>query len=47
MDDTEELRRSGLRVTAPRRAVLEAVRQLPHADADAVLATVRASLPSV
>lgn len=47
MDDNEELRRRGLRVTAPRRAVLEAVGDLPHADADAVLTTVRASLPSI
>jgi len=41
------LRRSGLRVTAPRVAVLEAVAGHPHADADAVLTRARATLPTV
>jgi Fur family ferric uptake transcriptional regulator len=41
------LRNKGLRVTAPRLAVLEAVEALPHADADAVLRHARAALPTV
>ena len=36
------LRGAGLRVTAPRRAVLAAVHQHPHADTDAVLRAARA-----
>jgi Fur family ferric uptake transcriptional regulator len=43
----EVLRHKGLRVTAPRLAVLEAVEALPHADADAVLRHARAALPTV
>lgn len=43
----ELLRRRGLRVTAPRVAVLEAVAAHPHADADAVLTRARAALPTV
>lgn len=46
-DPAEILRSRGLRVTAPRLAVLEAVEQLPHADADAVLRLARAALPTV
>ena len=41
------LREAGLRVTAPRLAVLSAVGRLPHATADTVLATVRTELSSV
>jgi len=37
-----ELRRAGLRVTQQRLAVLGAVRRLPHADTDSVIAAVRA-----
>jgi len=46
-DPAELLRARGLRVTAPRLAVLEAVAELPHADADAVLRHARAALPTV
>ncbi|WP_194838338.1 Fur family transcriptional regulator [Nocardia sp. XZ_19_369] len=46
-DATAQLRAAGLRVTAPRVAVLEAVAATPHADADRVAATVRAALGSV
>lgn len=38
------LRRSGLRVTAPRLAAYEAVAAAPHSTADAVLAAVRSRL---
>ena len=41
------LRGAGLRVTRPRLAVLDAVRQRPHADTGTVLDGVRAQLPSV
>ncbi|MFR9752662.1 Fur family transcriptional regulator [Nocardia sp. 004] len=41
------LRAAGLRVTAPRIAVLNAVATQPHADADRVAATVRQVLGSV
>ncbi|GAA3811119.1 Fur family transcriptional regulator [Cellulomonas soli] len=47
MDDVEELRSHGLRVTGPRVAVLEALRDRPHADADTVLRAARDRLPSV
>lgn len=47
MDDTDLLRSRGLRVTAPRLAVLEALSASPHADADAVLRGVRSRMPSV
>ncbi|MGK8502826.1 Fur family transcriptional regulator [Nocardia asiatica] len=43
----EWLRAAGLRVTAPRIAVLNAVAARPHADADTVAATVREALGSV
>jgi Fur family transcriptional regulator, stress-responsive regulator len=36
------LRRAGLRVTAQRVAVLDAVRRLPHADTDSLITAVRA-----
>ena len=41
------LRRQGLRVTAPRLAVLAAVQQHPHGDADTVARTVRTRLGTV
>ncbi|MGW0043216.1 Fur family transcriptional regulator [Rhodococcus sp. NPDC003348] len=41
------LRAAGLRVTAPRVAVLNAVTAKPHTDADGVAAEVRAELGSV
>lgn len=47
MDDVELLRDRGLRVTAPRRAVLAAVGRLPHATAETVLHAVREELPGV
>jgi Fur family ferric uptake transcriptional regulator len=43
----EQLRGAGLRVTAGRVAVLEAVAGVPHATADDVVRTVRGSLGSV
>jgi Fur family ferric uptake transcriptional regulator len=43
----EMLRAVSLRVTRPRVAVLGAVISTPHADADAVIGTVRAELGSV
>lgn len=43
----QTLRDAGLRVTAPRVAVLVAVGRLPHATAEAVLTAVRAELPTV
>ncbi|MFE7742217.1 Fur family transcriptional regulator [Nocardia sp. NPDC057455] len=46
-DPREWLRAAGLRVTAPRVAVLDAVVARPHADADTVAATVREALGSV
>ncbi|RBO84210.1 Fur family ferric uptake transcriptional regulator [Nocardia puris] len=46
-DPREWLRAAGLRVTAPRVAVLDAVAARPHSDADRVAATVRANLGSV
>jgi Fur family transcriptional regulator, stress-responsive regulator len=46
--DAERLLRDvGLRVTAPRLAVLSSVRALPHADTDAVLAAARERLGAV
>ena len=39
------LRSAGLRVTAPRLAVLGAVDQMPHSDADALFGAVRGALP--
>jgi len=47
MDDAETLRSRGLRVTAPRLAVLAAVGRLPHATAEAVLEAVRPELPGL
>lgn len=41
------LRSAGLRVTQPRLAVLAAVRDLPHADTDTLIGTVRRGLPAV
>lgn len=41
------LRAAGLRVTAPRVAVLAALREHRHADADTLIATTRARLGSV
>jgi Fur family transcriptional regulator, stress-responsive regulator len=41
------LREAGLRVTRPRVAVLDAVRQHPHADTESILAAVRAGLGEV
>ncbi|KZM68619.1 transcriptional repressor [Nocardia terpenica] len=46
-DPRQRLRAVGLRVTAPRVAVLDAVAAQPHSDADRVAATVRAQLGSV
>lgn len=40
----DALRAAGLRVTAPRLAVLEALTTAPHADADTIAATARQSL---
>lgn len=50
MNDTiaiRELRRAGLRTTAPRRATLEWLNDHPHATADQVLQGVRRRLGSV
>ncbi len=47
MDVAEHLRRAGLRVTAPRLAVYDAVAAAPHADTDTVAAAVRARLGSI
>jgi Fur family ferric uptake transcriptional regulator len=41
------LRAAGLRVTAPRRAVLAAVHDFPHADTDTLLQAARARLGAV
>ncbi|WP_280480704.1 Fur family transcriptional regulator [Nocardia cyriacigeorgica] len=46
-DTREQLRAAGLRVTAPRVAVLDAVAARPHSDADTVAVTVRQQLGSV
>jgi len=47
MDAAELLRRQGLRVTAQRLAVLQAVFDHPHATADAVAETVRGEIGSI
>lgn len=50
MDDSDfeqVLRAADLRVTRPRLAVLDAVRQHPHADTASVLTAVRAQEPAV
>ncbi len=46
-DAATALRLAGLRVTAPRRAVLAALADQPHSSADAVATAVRAQLGSV
>ncbi len=46
-DHDEAIRAAGLRVTRPRRAVLDAVGSRPHADTAGVLAAVRMQLPGV
>ena len=46
-DFEQALRRVGLRVTRPRLAVLDALRERPHAETGAVLDGVRAILPNV
>ena len=43
----QALRAAGLRVTRPRLAVLDAVRERPHADTGSVIEGVRAQVPSV
>ncbi len=45
MDAADLIRRAGLRVTEPRRAVVEALRINPHASADAVFRLVTSSVP--
>lgn len=47
MTDTDLLRRHGLRVTAPRLAVLDVLGVQAHLDADEVLQRVRTTLPTV
>ena len=44
---TDRIRGSGLRVTRPRVAVLEAVHSHPHADTDTIVGAVRSTLPDV
>jgi len=46
-DGEAQLRSASLRVTRPRLAVLAALREHPHVDTEAVIAAVRAELPSV
>ncbi len=46
-DATAVLRGSGMRVTGPRLAVVDALARLPHASADAVHAAVAGDLPDV
>ncbi|MDT9593607.1 Fur family transcriptional regulator [Nocardioides zeae] len=46
-DFQQQLRGAGLRVTRPRLAVLDAVRDHPHADTDTILGAVRRHLPDV
>lgn len=46
MDDAELLRTAGLRVTAPRLAVLRATESMPHATADDIVTTLTAELPT-
>ena len=47
MTDTDLLRQHGLRVTAPRLAVLDVLEAHAHLDADEVLQRVRTTLPTV
>ena len=42
---TESIRRAGLKVTEPRIAVMKALHEKPHADADTVFGTVKSDLP--
>ncbi len=44
---TRRLRDSALRVTRPRLAVMDAVREHPHADTESILGAVRRELPTV
>jgi Fe2+ or Zn2+ uptake regulation protein len=46
-DFERRLRDAGLRVTRPRLAVLEALRELAHADTESVIHAVRLDLPEV
>ena len=46
-DHEGQLRAASLRVTRPRLAVLEALREHPHVDTDAVISLVRTELPAV
>ena len=46
-DVSQALRDAGLRVTAPRRAVLAAVYEHPHADTETVIGAARARLGAV
>ncbi|MDU7361853.1 MAG: Fur family transcriptional regulator [Propionibacteriaceae bacterium] len=45
--DSDQLRAAGLRVTGPRLATMQIVRERPHATADAVASAVRERLGSV
>ena len=42
---TESIRGAGLKVTEPRIAVMKALHEKPHADADTVFGTVKSDLP--
>lgn len=42
---TESIRGAGLKVTEPRLAVLKALGDMPHSDADAVYGTIKKQLP--
>lgn len=46
-DDAGQLSRAGLRLTAPRLAVLSALRARPHADVDTIVTIVRAQLGTI
>jgi Fur family ferric uptake transcriptional regulator len=46
-DAAAQLRAADLRVTRPRLAALDAVREYPHADTDTLFAAVRTLLPEV
>ncbi len=47
MTGERQLRAAGLRVTRPRLAVLDALAEHPHADADSVVTVARAQHPSL
>ena len=47
MSSEESLRAAALRVTRPRVALLEAVRDNPHADTESLIGAVRSELPGV